>query len=329
MFHSRCRVRGGGKMITTIELYYMLLVSIGKIKSSFSIQRKSSRMRFDFRRKVLVCLLTIFIYTLFIHLNYNKFENVPLETTISHEITITPTIFVVTPTYQRNEQLADLTRMGQTLMHDENIFWIVVEDSDTKSGLVQRLLERIGPHLAGYVQLATPTVEKQNPNLKTHQDISRGGHQRNIALKWISENRQLLDQKSHGKAYIYFADDDNTYDIRLFDKIRKVKNIGIWPVGLIARSLYEGPICDPTNSFITGWRSNYMPERFCCCDMASFAFSLQFYLEAKDVFFDVTLTGAMEDDFLKRLVFHDRPMPANATEALTYLEPIVCNEILV
>jgi hypothetical protein len=50
-------------------------------------------------------------------------------------------------------------------------------------------------------------------------------------LQWILKNH---DRKL--KAIIYFADDDNTYDLRLFDEIRKTKNLSVFPVGFVGSS---------------------------------------------------------------------------------------------
>lgn len=37
-------------------------------------------------------------------------------------------IYVVTPTYYRATQLAEMTRLSQTLRHVDALFWVVVED---------------------------------------------------------------------------------------------------------------------------------------------------------------------------------------------------------
>lgn len=51
-----------------------------------------------------------------------------------------PTIYMITPTYSRWTQKADLTRLCQTLMHIKHLHWIVVEDSEIKTDLVTRFL---------------------------------------------------------------------------------------------------------------------------------------------------------------------------------------------
>ena len=51
---------------------------------------------------------------------------------------------MITPTYARWTQKADLTRLCQTLMHVPSLHWIVVEDSEGKTDLVKRLLGLCG-----------------------------------------------------------------------------------------------------------------------------------------------------------------------------------------
>ena len=53
-----------------------------------------------------------------------------------------PTIYMITPTYARWTQKADLTRLCQTLMHVPHLVWIVVEDSDERTELVTNFLRR-------------------------------------------------------------------------------------------------------------------------------------------------------------------------------------------
>ena len=64
----------------------------------------------------------------------------------------TPRLYIITPTYRRPEQIAELTRVAQTLMHVQNLHWLVIEDAENKSQLVSDLLQRTGishDHLVG------------------------------------------------------------------------------------------------------------------------------------------------------------------------------------
>ena len=56
------------------------------------------------------------------------------------EISLLPTIYIVTPTYYRILQQAELTRIIQTFKHIKNVQLIIVEDSDTPTELVTRVL---------------------------------------------------------------------------------------------------------------------------------------------------------------------------------------------
>ena len=93
------------------------------------------------------------------------------------------TIYMITPTYARWTQKADLTRLCQTLMHVPKLHWIVVEDSEQKTRLVTRFLARC---TVESTHLNTRTAE--HLRLKQNEPVwrkNRGVEQRNLALDWL------------------------------------------------------------------------------------------------------------------------------------------------
>lgn len=65
-----------------------------------------------------------------------------------------PVIYVITPTFTRPVQKAELTRLSQAFMLVPNLHWIIVEDSVTKTDLVENLLQKTG---LPYTHLNIPT----------------------------------------------------------------------------------------------------------------------------------------------------------------------------
>ena len=52
------------------------------------------------------------------------------------------TVYIITPTYPRIEQIAELVRLSQSLIHVPDIVWLLVEDSEVRNPLIVDLLER-------------------------------------------------------------------------------------------------------------------------------------------------------------------------------------------
>ena len=123
-----------------------------------------------------------------------------------------PTIYCITPTHARPTQKADLTRLCQTLQHVWNFHWIVVEDSKYKTDLVSRFLERCGVTYTHLTQRTSPYLRQKSIKRGL---LPRGMEQRNKGLEWIRRN---FDPKKM-KGVVYFADDDNTYDVEIFAKV--------------------------------------------------------------------------------------------------------------
>ena len=131
-----------------------------------------------------------------------------------------PTIYVITPTHTRFTQKADLTRLSQTLLHIPKLHWIVVEDAKARTDLVAGLLDSTGlsyTHMA--VKTSKELVREEN---EPRWLKARGVEQRNLGLKWI---REYFDTQTM-KGVVYFADDDNTYDLKLFEQV------SIYPRGM-------------------------------------------------------------------------------------------------
>lgn len=62
----------------------------------------------------------------------------------------------------------------------------------------------------------------------------RGVANRRAALSWIHDNVK--------SGVVYFGDDDNTFDLRLFQEIRTTNKISMFPVGLIGEYGVSSPV---------------------------------------------------------------------------------------
>ena len=128
-------------------------------------------------------------------------------------LTTIPTIFVVTPTFTRFVQKAELTRVSQALKNVRNAHWIVVEDSKTKTPLVGRFLKTSGLNFT-HLNVRTPETLQRHKN-EFRRMKPRGVMQRNVAITWLREH---VDPRTT-PGVVYFADDDNTYDSQIFEKV--------------------------------------------------------------------------------------------------------------
>lgn len=66
-------------------------------------------------------------------------------------------------------------------------------------------------------------------------NVPRGVANRKAALNWI----RVKNKKS---GVLYFGDDDNTFDLSLFNEIRTTKRVSMFPVGLIGHYSVSAPV---------------------------------------------------------------------------------------
>ena len=121
------------------------------------------------------------------------------------------------------------------------------------------------------------------------------------------------------KGVIYFADDDNTYDIRLFEEIRNTQKVGLVPVGNFQYTGVSAPIV--RNGQVVGFRDPWIDKRKFPLDMASMALSIPFWLKRGSPLFDGSRFGYMETRLLEALnvtMYDFEPKGQNGTMILAW-----------
>lgn len=85
---------------------------------------------------------------------------------------------------------------------------------------------------------------------RTQKPMPRGVANRRAAINWIRQN----GKKPGG--VMYFGDDDNTFDLRLFDEIRSTKRVSMFPVGLIGQYSVSSPVVRNVSSIKMHFETN-------------------------------------------------------------------------
>ncbi|XP_062375235.1 galactosylgalactosylxylosylprotein 3-beta-glucuronosyltransferase 2 [Sardina pilchardus] len=221
--------------------------------------------------------------------------------------TALPVIYAITPTYSRAVQKAELTRLSNTFRQVPQFHWIVVEDSSTRTELVSRFLARCGVPYT-HLNIFTPRRFKRT-------GMPRATEQRNNALSWLRQHRSLKDA-----GVVFFADDDNTYSLELFEEMRSTRRVAVWPVGLVGGRRYERPLVEKGK--VVGWYTGWRADRPFAIDMAGFAVNLHVILSNPRAQFKRrgAKPGMQESDFLKQITKVEdlEPKANNCTKVLVW-----------
>uniref|UniRef100_A0A2K6AXP6 Galactosylgalactosylxylosylprotein 3-beta-glucuronosyltransferase n=1 Tax=Macaca nemestrina TaxID=9545 RepID=A0A2K6AXP6_MACNE len=225
-----------------------------------------------------------------------------------------PTIYVVTPTYARLVQKAELVRLSQTLSLVPRLHWLLVEDAESPTPLVSGLLAASGL-LFTHLVVLTPKAQRLREG-EPGWVHPRGVEQRNKALDWLRGRGGAVggekDPPPPGtQGVVYFADDDNTYSRELVATGCWVR---VWPVGLVGGLRFEGP--QVQDGRVVGFHTAWEPNRPFPVDMAGFAVALPLLLAKPNAQFDSTAPrGHLESSLLSHLVDPKdlEPRAANCT----------------
>jgi beta-1,3-glucuronyltransferase len=205
--------------------------------------------------------------------------------------------------------MPDMTRLAHTLevaalKFNQSILWIVSEDSTHLSPQVAGLLKRT----------SVPSVHLLGPRPLTHLDkrSGRGVSNRLKSLEWLRKTYTGTNQAG----VIYFADDDNSYDARIFPEMETTVKVSVWPVGLIVKTGVSSPVINSSTGLVQGFHDPYIARRKFAVDMAGFAADLQLFLSNPKSTMPYKV-GYEEDFFIRSLgvkITDLEPKANNCTE---------------
>src|SRR5579871_1258736 len=229
-------------------------------------------------------------------------------------------ILVVTPTFDRPGRMAFLERCLATFRRIAGLHWIVVEDGALCSPAVAELLAASS---VSHVYLAHGPTR------------AWGNAQRDLALRHIRDGGM--------QGVVYLADDDNYYQEPLFAELRKLRRVGVVPVGLLGPSGIERPILRAGR--IVDWSAHWKSRRY-PLDMAGFAFDAALLQAMSGPIWTYSARGG-ETEFLERLiaspdeleilcngcrdcfVWHDLPLDRSPASALAAYRLRRCANFLI
>ena len=216
-------------------------------------------------------------------------------------------IYFVTPTYYNPAQWVNIIRLSQTLMNDHYLYWIIVEDSNHCS---LRIRKQLNQTRLPYAHLNIYTEPKR-------KKVSKGTDQRNRALQHIIETLG----ENLPKGILYFGDDDNAYDLRLFHEMRSTKRASIGSMAFVGHDgMYERCLVNEKTGKVQKGITNWFPRRPVPVDMGAIAFHTDLILEKKPRFYNNGL-GMLETNFTSQLVgsIHElEPINKNCTRIYSW-----------
>lgn len=183
-------------------------------------------------------------------------------------------LLIITCTVRRPRRVYFIKECIKVFSRVPHMRWIVVEDGHTIDQEIARLLEQSGISCK-YLHVYS-------------RDF--GNSQKNLGLVYIRDN--------HLKGIVYIADDDNRYDVRLFEEIRKTKRISVFPVGNLGPEGIERPIV--AGGKIIGWDASWLFRKF-PVDQAGYAVNAELLTSLQDPLWRPPQPSG-ETDFIQKLI---------------------------